>query len=60
MEKNRNIIPDKIANSYPDKCPVCNKKCIAVFRTWKPTKKVSCVFLHYNTNIKTCKKTYNY
>ena len=57
----KEIIPNQIANSYPDKCPVCNKKCIAVFRTWKgKTNRVSCEFLHANTKLKTCKKTYDF
>lgn len=58
--KKKNLIPKKIANSYPDKCPCCKKKCIAVFRTWKTkTQRVSCEFLH-NTGSNTCKKTYDY
>lgn len=55
----KDIIPKNIANSYPKQCPVCGKKCIAVFRTWKPTGRVSCEFVHSKEN-KTCKKTYNY
>jgi hypothetical protein len=53
----KNIIPKNIANGCPDKCPICLKKCIAVFRTWKPTNRVSCEFAHANG--KTCKKTYD-
>jgi hypothetical protein len=57
-KKSNNKIPSVIANGVPKKCPVCEKKCIAVFRTWKPSGKVSCEFLH-STGSKTCKKTYN-
>ncbi len=55
----KNKIPKNVANSTPKKCPVCNKDCYAVFRTWKPTGRVSCEFVHYDID-KTCKKTYNY
>lgn len=51
-------IPDSIANKCPAKCPVCDKKPIAVFRTWKPSGRVSCEFVH-GKGKKTCKKTYN-
>lgn len=56
--KRKNIIPKKIAKSVPDLCPVCNKSCAAVFRTWKPTGRVSCEFLH-DKGKKVCKKTYD-
>lgn len=55
----KNMIPKKIANSTPKKCPVCKKDCAAVFRTWKPTKRVSCEFLHYE-GTKICRKTYDF
>lgn len=51
------VIPKVIANGVPSKCPVCKKDCAAVFRTWKPTGKVSCTFVHYDIE-KTCRKTY--
>lgn len=55
----KNLIPKSIANGIPAKCPCCKKKCLAVFRTWKPTGKVSCEFLHFNVKLKSCKKTYD-
>lgn len=54
----KNKIPKQIASGTPDKCPVCNRKCAAVFRTWKSSGRVSCEFVH-NTGKSTCKKTYD-
>jgi hypothetical protein len=51
-------IPNNIANGCPERCPVCKKKCLVVFRTWKPTGKVSVVFHHRRTKVKPCFKTY--
>lgn len=50
------VIPDRIANGCPAKCPCCNRRCVAVFRTWKPNGNVSCIFLHLKD--KNCKRTY--
>lgn len=56
---NRTKITKSIGNGCPAKCPVCGKKCIAVFRTWKPSGKVSCEFVHENTK-SCCYKTFNW
>jgi hypothetical protein len=55
----KNLIPKKIATSVPAKCPVCMKQCAAVFRNWKPTKRVSVEFIH-SEGKKICRKTYDY
>lgn len=52
------VIPKKIADGVPAKCPVCGKSCAAVFRTWKTTGRVSCEFVHYS-GTKICRKTYD-
>lgn len=52
------VIPKDIATKVPAKCPVCFKKCIAVFRTWKTNGNVSCEFLHNDGTSKLCRKTY--
>lgn len=52
------IIPNEIKNGLPDKCPVCNKKPLCIFRTWKPDKNlVTCEFLH--DKYKECEKVYS-
>lgn len=59
----KNIIPKSVANGCPEKCPVCGEKCGAVFRTWKPTGRVSVTFCHVvkkgEKKKKDCLKTYD-
>lgn len=52
------VIPKIIAKGVPKKCPKCLKKCIAVFRLWKPNGKVEVEFLHDNGSAKMCKIVY--
>lgn len=55
----KNYIPKTIANGTPRICPKCKKgNVLAVLRTWKPTKRVSCEILHDNETM--CKITYDY
>ena len=58
MEK----ISTELKNKCPDKCPVCNKGLLMVFRTWTPKNKtVTIEFTHLGRNDKKdCVKTYKY
>lgn len=57
MEK----IPKNIADKCPKYCPKCKKTVLMVFRTWKgKNKRVSVQFIHQNSKLKNCYKTYDY
>lgn len=52
-------IPEEIKNGCPDICPVCGKKAICVFRSWKTkTRNVLVEFMHNDGS--ECKKYYQY
>lgn len=64
MAKKKNRIPKRIAHGCPKTCPKCKNlpkkkgRVIAVFRTWKPTNRVSCEIIHQDESI--CRITYDY